>query len=86
MASRSDGFAHRCNAGSVVDSICLKCYQTVARTTDPTDRQAQEAAHQCEGYDLAALLRPGEPGGGTKQSRHVDSPSTSQPSSEQPKP
>jgi hypothetical protein len=51
-------FAHRARADDVIDSICLKCYRTVASTTVEPDLEAQEAAHVCSGMDLAVLLRP----------------------------
>lgn len=51
-------FAHRSRVDGTVDSICLSCYQTVAATTKESDRDAQEAGHQCEGVNLDTLLHP----------------------------
>jgi len=51
-------FAHRPRQDGTVDSICLNCFQTVAVTTDESDRETQETAHKCAGMDLAALLSP----------------------------
>jgi hypothetical protein len=60
-ASAGPKFAHRHLASGTVDSICLKCYRTIAITTDEADREAQEAAHECKGLDLAELLTPPTP-------------------------
>jgi hypothetical protein len=51
-------FVHRPREDGTVDSICLRCYQTVAISTDESDRETQEASHKCGGMDLANLLRP----------------------------
>jgi len=40
-----------------IDSICLKCYLTIATTTNAADKQAQESAHTCAGFDLAHMFR-----------------------------
>jgi len=55
---KSSKFAHRPRKDGTVDSICLSCYQTIAITTDESERETQEAAHKCAGLDLAALLSP----------------------------
>jgi hypothetical protein len=54
-------FAHRSLPNDTVDSICLKCYRTIAITTDEGHRKTQEAAHICTGLDLAELLTPPTP-------------------------
>jgi hypothetical protein len=51
-------FTHRPREDGTVDSICLGCFQTVAVTTDESDRETLEAAHKCSGMDLATLLNP----------------------------
>jgi hypothetical protein len=54
-------FAHRRLPSGTVDSICLKCYKTVAITRDEVDQKAQEAAHICTGLNMAELLEPPTP-------------------------
>jgi hypothetical protein len=51
-------FAHRSRPDGTVDSICMSCYRTVAVTTTEADQKSQEAAHVCNGLDLAELLAP----------------------------
>jgi|ERR1700723_2242766 len=45
-------FAWRPNLEGGTDSICLKCYRTVATTFYESDRQMKEAEHVCEQMDL----------------------------------
>jgi hypothetical protein len=49
-------FAWRPNLEGGTDSICLKCYRTVATTFYESDRQTKEAGHVCEQMDLAVLV------------------------------
>ena len=57
----SSKFAHRPQADGMVDSICLRCYLTIAVTMNESDREAQEAEHVCEGIELALLPSPERP-------------------------
>ena len=44
-------FAKRRNADGTMDSICLKCFRTVARCTDQLELIEFEKDHQCLGID-----------------------------------
>lgn len=62
------GFSHRFNAGDgTVDSICHRCFKTVAIATREADLEIPEQKHTCDPeaelrYDLRAeaakLMRP----------------------------
>jgi hypothetical protein len=54
-------FAHRRNADGSIDSICLKCYRTVASRRAEEELDAPQAAHVCSGFDLAHLPHQAEP-------------------------
>jgi 1,4-dihydroxy-2-naphthoyl-CoA synthase len=59
LAHISDvGFAHRPNDNGTTDSICLKCFMTIASKERKADLAASEAAHECGGFDLAYSLHP----------------------------
>jgi hypothetical protein len=49
-------FAHRPLSDGMVDSICLRCYRTIARTIGESDRVLKEAGHVCDAMDLAILV------------------------------
>jgi hypothetical protein len=44
-------FHHRVNADGTIDSICLRCFLTVAKADIGSDLQELEAAHQCPDKD-----------------------------------
>jgi hypothetical protein len=41
-------FARRQNHDASIDSICTKCYQTIASADSPRDLEAHEQAHRCD--------------------------------------
>jgi len=41
-------FAHRLNRDSSVDSICTKCYQTIANDTNESTLESAENDHRCD--------------------------------------
>lgn len=41
-------FARRQNHDHSVDSICARCYQTIASSDNPMDLNAFEETHQCD--------------------------------------
>ena len=43
----SNSFAHRLNSDSSVDSICTRCYQTVASDNHEPNLESAEASHEC---------------------------------------
>jgi hypothetical protein len=52
MATYAD-FVRRENSDSTIDSICLKCFRTVATNNNDLDRLIAEEGHIC---DLGELL------------------------------
>ena len=54
----SDLFSHRHNANGTHDSICRRCYATIATEHDQDDLLAQEAGHVCEEKNLQRLRDP----------------------------
>jgi hypothetical protein len=46
----SISFARRRNRDSTVDSICTKCYQTIASERDETKLTSAEEGHTCDPY------------------------------------
>ncbi len=41
-------FAHRRNPDATIDSICTKCYQTIASENNETKLIAREEGHSCD--------------------------------------
>jgi hypothetical protein len=41
-------FARRKNRDSSIDSICTKCYQTIASTSMAHDLEPMEQSHRCD--------------------------------------
>ena len=41
-------FAHRVNRDGTADSICLKCFATVAMSNWEADLEAEEREHSCD--------------------------------------
>jgi hypothetical protein len=50
--SQNPVFPHRRNADSTFDSICIRCFQTIATSHSEADLKAGEDAHVCPGLDL----------------------------------
>jgi len=53
-------FVHRRNLDSSYDSICTRCYVTVAKADIETDLLKPEDAHICSGFELGGILRPND--------------------------
>jgi hypothetical protein len=57
-------FAHRFRKGAspvvpyLIDSVCLKCFQTIASTQDIAELESLESVHICNGLDLFNALHP----------------------------
>jgi hypothetical protein len=51
-------FAHRRNDNGTTDSICLKCFRTIATKRTKAELVDSEAAHECGGFNLAFTLYP----------------------------
>ncbi len=41
-------FARRQNRDASIDSICTRCYQTIASADTPGDLEVYERTHQCD--------------------------------------
>jgi len=41
-------FARKRNRDTTIDSICTRCYQTIASAHTPSDLEAYEQAHRCD--------------------------------------
>jgi hypothetical protein len=41
-------FARRQNRDATVDSICTRCYQTIASSNNANDLAVHEATHRCD--------------------------------------
>jgi hypothetical protein len=52
------GFAHRLNPNDTTDSICLKCFRTIATKGTKAELADSESAHECDGLNLAYTLYP----------------------------
>lgn len=48
MQSRKKTFAHRHTLYGKIESICLTCYLTVARSRDEVEMRQNEAQHVCQ--------------------------------------
>jgi hypothetical protein len=51
-------FSHRRNDNDTIDSICLKCFRTIATKGTKAELADSEADHECGGFDLAFKLYP----------------------------
>lgn len=60
LSSRPD-FPHRRKPNGKFDSICIRCFLTVATADTEADLKAAESAHDCRGFDLCEIMQP-EPG------------------------
>ena len=56
--SYSTPFAHRENPDGTYDSICRRCYSTVASEHDQDDLLSQEAEHICDEDTVERLEHP----------------------------
>jgi len=52
MASSLPDFVRRSNPDGKMDSICTKCYSTVATSTWEADLDSAELCHHCESWRL----------------------------------
>jgi hypothetical protein len=53
-------FPHRHNPDGTIDSICIRCFATIATEYDEADLRKVEEAHICSGLDLGRILYPQE--------------------------
>jgi hypothetical protein len=57
MARTADtDFSYRRNDNDTTDSICLKCFRTIATKGTKAELADFEAAHECDGFDPAYML------------------------------
>jgi hypothetical protein len=54
MASTLRTFPHRLNRDGSFDSICLKCFATIANTATEIELKARENIHTCDHAILCA--------------------------------
>lgn len=47
MVDQSEGFTHRQNADGTFDSICHRCFRTVATVNSEDSLHAEELSHRC---------------------------------------
>jgi hypothetical protein len=58
MAKRLElGFPHRHNANGTHDSICTKCFVTVATAKNEPELEGHESAHVCNPVDVSRFSR-----------------------------
>lgn len=55
QSSRPD-FPHRRKPNGAFDSICIRCFLTVATAETETELKAGESAHACKGFDLCEIM------------------------------
>jgi hypothetical protein len=60
MADSIKGFPHRKNPDGSWDSICGRCFLTIATKPDETDLKAAEDAHDCDALALSYVLKQQE--------------------------
>jgi hypothetical protein len=53
-------FPHRENPDGTYDSICGRCFKTVAIGVKQADLKQAEEDHICNGFELARVLRPAD--------------------------
>lgn len=59
MANRTrPTFPHKQNPDSTFDSICTKCFTTLATSSKEADLKAAEDAHVCPGFDFGRVMHP----------------------------
>lgn len=56
-------FAHRSNRNGTTDSICRRCFATVATATWEAELDVAERGHACEPWTLQGVKKPVEPVG-----------------------
>ena len=47
-----NGFAHRPNNDGSVDSICLRCFRTIASNNHEMNLATVESQHECDPVDI----------------------------------
>jgi hypothetical protein len=57
MMSHLRTFAHRYTEDDLIESICMTCFQTVARSQDQQQMEANEALHVCHPEPLPSAFR-----------------------------
>jgi hypothetical protein len=64
----NSGFSHRLNNDGSFDSICLRCFRTIASNNHEIALAAVEARHECELADLIRIQGGVEDGAGLTKS------------------
>jgi hypothetical protein len=54
----NSAFAHRQNANGKVDSICLRCFQTISTADSTNGLRDSEEAHRCGGFESGFVIHP----------------------------
>jgi len=57
MAPRKK-FSHRRNTDGTVDSVCHKCFATIAKERNESDLELKESAHHCNPWLVEWYHRP----------------------------
>jgi hypothetical protein len=55
QSSRPD-FPHRRRPNGTFDSICTRCFLTVANANTEAELRAAESAHDCKGFNLGEIM------------------------------
>ena len=58
ISSANKHFPHRRNRDGSFDSICKRCFQTIASCSSETALSVAETKHTCDGPPLFIALRP----------------------------
>jgi len=54
-------FAHRRNSNGTIDSICRRCFVTVANAIEPSDLEQSEHQHICDPWVVAKYQQDVQP-------------------------
>jgi len=55
LSSRPD-FPHRRKPNGTFDSICTRCFLTVATADTEADLKAAERTHDCKGFNMGEIM------------------------------
>jgi hypothetical protein len=59
MAKMPPAFPRRLNNDGTYDSICNRCFKTLATSSDETELLNAEQAHICPGFNMENIFLPG---------------------------
>ena len=57
LMQKARTFAHRYTEDDLIESICMTCFLTVARSQDEQEMEANEASHACRPEPLPSASR-----------------------------